>query len=284
MVDAIKVFISQVDYNWIIQTIILLIVVTITTIILVKLTNKLFKRMVNKSVEKGYPITILSFIRYLLLGIIYFSAIVTVITTIKPMENLVKSLFAGSSVVALVIGLASQEAVGNIVSGFLILTFKPFVIGDSIKYVDKNIVGTVEDITLRHTTIKTLENKRVIVPNGIINKEVIENANYKDAKVCAFVDIGITYESDIDLAKKIMREQIIKHPFYLDNIQKDVDAQVIVRVIELGESAVKLRAWVWTENMEESFILKCDLYETIKKAFDKNDVHIAYPHLMVVKK
>lgn len=284
MVDAIKTFIKQVDYNWIIQTVLLLIIVTIATIILVKLTNNLFKRMVTKSVEKGYPITILSFIRYLLLGIIYLSAIVTVITTIKPMENLVKSLFAGSSVVALVIGLASQEAVGNIVSGFLILTFKPFIIGDSIKYVDKNIVGTVEDITLRHTTIKTLENKRVIVPNGIINKEVIENANYKDAKVCAFIDIGITYESDIDLAKKIMKRQIIEHPFCFDNRKSKEDEQVTVRVIELGDSAVKLRAWVWTENMEKSFILKCDSYETIKKTFDKNGIQIAYPHMMVVKK
>lgn len=282
MVDAIKTFISKIDYNWIIQTIILLVVVTIATIILVKLTNNLFKRMVNKSVEKGYSITILSFIRYLLLGLIYFSAIITVITTIKPMQSLVKSLFAGSSVLALVIGLASQEAVGNIVGGFMILTFKPFVIGDVIKYVDKNIVGTVEDITLRHTTIKTLENKRVIVPNGIINKEVIENANYKDEKVRVFIDVGITYESDIDLAKKIMHEQIIKHPFCIDN--KDADEQVIVRVIELGDSAVKLRAWVWTENMDKSFILKCDLYEIIKKAFDNNGIDIAYPHMMVVKK
>lgn len=282
MVDAIKTFISKIDYNWIIQTIILLVVVTIATIILVKLTNNLFKRMVNKSVEKGYSITILSFIRYLLLGLIYFSAIITVITTIKPMQSLVKSLFAGSSVLALVIGLASQEAVGNIVGGFMILTFKPFVIGDVIKYVDKNIVGTVEDITLRHTTIKTLENKRVIVPNGIINKEVIENANYKDEKVRVFIDVGITYESDIDLAKKIMHEQIIKHPFCIDN--KDSDEQVIVRVIELGDSAVKLRAWVWTENMDKSFILKCDLYEIIKKAFDNNGIDIAYPHMMVVKK
>lgn len=282
MVDAIKTFISKIDYNWIIQTIILLVVVTIATIILVKLTNNLFKRMVNKSVEKGYSITILSFIRYLLLGLIYFSAIITVITTIKPMQSLVKSLFAGSSVLALVIGLASQEAVGNIVGGFMILTFKPFVIGDVIKYVDKNIVGTVEDITLRHTTIKTLENKRVIVPNGIINKEVIENANYKDEKVRVFIDVGITYESDIDLAKKIMHEQIIKHPFCIDN--KDADEQVIVRVIELGDSAVKLRAWVWTENMDKSFVLKCDLYEIIKKAFDNNGIDIAYPHMMVVKK
>lgn len=284
MVDAIKTFIRQIDYNWIIQTVILLIIVTIATIILVKLTNNLFKRMVNKSVEKGYSITILSFIRYLLLGIIYFSAIITVITTIKPMESLVKSLFAGSSVVALVIGLASQEAVGNIVSGFLILTFKPFIIGDFINYVDKNISGIVEDITLRHTTIKTLENKRVIVPNGIINKEVIENANYKDAKVRVFIDVGITYESDIDLAKKIMHEKIMLHPFCIDNIQKDADEQVVVRVIELGESAVKLRAWVWTENMEKAFVLRCDLYEDIKKTFDKNAIDIAYPHLMVVKK
>lgn len=282
MVDAIKTFISKIDYNWIIQTIILLVVVTIATIILVKLTNNLFKRMVNKSVEKGYSITILSFIRYLLLGLIYFSAIITVVTTIKPMQSLVKSLFAGSSVLALVIGLASQEAVGNIVGGFMILTFKPFVIGDVIKYVDKNIVGTVEDITLRHTTIKTLENKRVIVPNGIINKEVIENANYKDEKVRVFIDVGITYESDIDLAKKIMHEQIIKHPFCIDN--KDADEQIRVRVIELGDSAVKLRAWVWTENMDKSFILKCDLYEIIKKAFDNNGIDIAYPHMMVVKK
>ena len=85
-----------------------------------------------------------------------------------------------------------QEALGSIVSGMMILAFKPFVIGDVVRCVDNDISGVVEEITLHHTAIRTYENKRVIVPNSVMNNSIIENADYGDSRVCAFLEIGVT--------------------------------------------------------------------------------------------
>ena len=97
--------------------------------------------------------------------------------------------------IAVVAGLAAQEALGSVVSGMMILAFKPFKMGDVVRYVDNDITGTVEEITLHHTAVRTFENKRVIIPNSKMNSAIIENADYADSKVCVFLTVGITYES-----------------------------------------------------------------------------------------
>src|SRR5690606_38509737 len=122
----------------------------------------------------------------------------------------------GAGVIALIAGVASQEALANLVGGLFIISFKPFKLGDVVKLSD-SIVGTVVDITLRHTVLRNVENKRIVIPNAIMNKEKIINYNLGELKNCDRLEIGISYDSDIDLAKTIMREECEKHPLILDN-------------------------------------------------------------------
>jgi len=140
----------------------------------------------------------------------------------------------------------------------------------------------VEDITLRHTVIRDFENRHILIPNTVISNEVIINSDYKDDTICKRIDIGISYDSDIDLAKKIMAEEVAAHPLHTDTrTPQQIEAgepKVMVRVLSLGEYSVNLRAWAWAKNTGEGFIMGCDLYESIKKRFDKEGIEIPYPH------
>ncbi len=162
-----------------------------------------------------------------------------------------------------------------------------FKIGDIIK-LDETMVGKVTDITLRHTIIRNYENKMIVIPNSVINKEKLINYDLGERMCCQWIEVGISYGSNIDTAKHIMREECEDHPNLLDN-RSELDKynnvkKVIIRVVKLDESAVTLRAWAWAANFEDAFQMKCDLYESIKKRFDKEGIEIPFPHRTMVFK
>ena len=183
--------------------------------------------------------------------------------------------------------MASQEAIANVVGGIFIVFYKPFRVGDVLRISD-DLVGEVEDITLRHTVIKNYQNKRIVVPNAIINKEMLVNYDLGQRRTCQWIEIGISYDSDIDLAKQIMEEEALAHPNLIDDRTPmaiaNGDPKVIVRVIGLGDSAVTLRAWAWARDYPSAFVMKCELLESIKKRFDVEGVEIPFPHRTLVFK
>lgn len=226
------------------------------------------------------------FIKHALSAIIYLIGISVSIYTIPSLRTLAVSIFAGAGILAVVIGFASQQAFANIVSGIFLVIFKPFKVGERIK-IGTN-AGTVEDITLRHTVIRNFENKRLIIPNSIISNETIENWDSHDTKICRWVEIGISYDSDIDRAMKIMQEEARAHPNYIDNRTPEDKNEgrhaVPVKVIGFGDSSVNLRAYVWAEDPAAAFNLGCDLNKSIKERFDKEGVEIPFPYRTLVQK
>lgn len=264
-----------------------IVIILIITKVLISFNKKFFKSATDriKTSNHSKDITYLSFLKHVVTAIIYFIAFIAICDNIPGFDNTISALLASTGILTVVIGFASQEAMSNIVSGIMVLTFKPFIVGDVITY--NGTAGNVEEITLRHTVIKTLENKRLIVPNGSINKDVIENANFNENKVCAFLNIGISYESSIDDARAIILNHCVSHKDFFDN-RTDVEKQnnapkVTIRVVNLGDSSVDLRAWIWAENTAKSFAMKCDLLESIKKDFDKQGINIPYPHVTIKK-
>lgn len=264
-------------------------VVLVLAVVVVRLVNRFFRRTVQKMLEAGNPAaTAFSYLRYFALAAVYFTAFAVIVSNIPPLAAGMNKLFAAGGVVAVVVGFASQQAMGSVVSGFMILTFKPFVIGDVVNVVSSGVSGTVEEITLRHTIIRTIENKRVIIPNDTMNSAIIENANHTENKVCLMLDIGITYESDIAHAMQIMREEITGHPDYFDyrtaQERQDGAPPVVIRVQELADSAVVIRAQLWARDNGTAFAMRSDLLKSIKERCESEGVDIAYPHLVVVGK
>jgi small-conductance mechanosensitive channel len=193
---------------------------------------------------------------------------------------------AGAGVLAVAVGFASQQALSNIISGVFIVIFKPFRIGDRVKISDRS--GIVEDISLRHTVIRDFENRRIIIPNAHISEEVIINSDYIDDKICKWIEIGISYGSDVELAKAIIKDEIIKHPLHIDpRTQEQIEEGAIlapVKVINLSESSVDLRGWAWAKDSSDAFNMGCDLFESIKLRFDKEGIDIPFPHRTLIHK
>ena len=169
----------------------------------------------------------------------------------------------------------------------LIVIFKPFRVNDLVD-VGSLPKGRVEDITLRHTVIRNFENRRLIIPNSVISSEVVVNSSIVEESICNFLDIGISYDSDIDKAMEIMRSEAMAHPDFMDNRsdeEKENDEHpVSVRVMGFGDSSVNLRAFIWTLDHTSGFHLKTDLNKSIKEAFDKEGIEIPFPYRTIVYK
>lgn len=260
----------------------------ICTVIFQKIISRLLRISFERS-SKHLKVdeTNYKFFRHFVSGVIYIVGIGLAIFAIPSLRTISVSLFAGAGILAVIIGFASQHAFSNIVSGIFITIFKPFRVGDRIT-LGVDLRGIVEDINLRHTIIRTFENKRVIIPNSVISDERIENASIEDEKICKYINFGISYDSNIDKAMKIMREEAEKHPNCIDNRTADEKKKkipkVTVRVIGFSDSSVDLRAWVWAKNPADAFVLGCDLNKSIKEKFDKSKIEIPFPHRTIVYK
>jgi small-conductance mechanosensitive channel len=265
----------------------LFIAILVTTIIVAYLVNRFFRRFIlrSTSIMQNDPTNYL-FLRHTIMGIIYIVGFGIAIFMMPSMRALASSLLAGAGILAVAVGFASQHALGNVVSGIFIVIFKPFRVHDRLKIND--LFGIVEDITLRHTVIRDLENKRIIIPNTLISNEIIINSDFGDDKICKWIEVGISYDSDLVKAKEIMREEILAHPLLLDNRSQEQieqgDVLVPVKVVGLGDSSINLKGWAWAKDSVDAFNMACDLFESIKLRFDAEGIEIPFPHRTLVHK
>lgn len=260
-------------------------VVLLVAFVIVKILRFSINRfIINSSKQLNVDATQYQFLRNGMGFIIYLLAFIVILTSIPALKQLGATLFAGAGILAAIIGFASQAAFSNIVSGVFIVFFKPFRVGDIIKIGDKYF-GNVEDITLRHTVIQDLENKRFIVPNTLINSEVIHNYQIGDQRVKNLIFFGIGYSVNMDQAIEIIREEAMKHKFFQDYRTEEDIAKGIppvgVKVTEWADSAIMLRAAIWTSNPNEGIELKFDILKSVKERFDSLGMEIPFPHRTV---
>ena len=254
--------------------------VTVIVIILVTLVIGLLHRILYKLVSRKHLFWL--FLNSIIQGVIYVVGFICAISTIPQLGNLSTTLLAGSGIVALAISLSAQESLSNIVSGLFISLFRPFNVGDRIKLISSGVVGHVESITLRHTIIKTLTNTRITVPNSVMNKEIIENSHMVETMASYYVDVSISYESDIDRARYIMADIIGSHPLYVD-VRKDMSEEkvpVLMRAFE--SSGIALRARVWTKTVDDNFKACSDIRMEILKRFRREGIEIPYTKIVMV--
>ncbi len=254
--------------------------------------TRMFNWVINRSIESAteklkVDPTRYKFFKNAFSFIIWLIALGAIVSLIPALKTFAVMLFAGAGIMMAVLGFAAQHAFSNIISGIFIVIFKPFRVGDLIK-VGSLEYGIVEDITLRHTVINNFENKRIIIPNSVISAETIINDTIEDTKVCRWIEIGISYDSDVDLAIKIIQEEAMKHSNSIDNrTQKEKEEgipQVRVRQTSFGDFSINLRAFVWTSNSILAMQMHSDMNRSIKKRFDKEGIEIPFPYRTLVFK
>ncbi len=179
------------------------------------------------------------------------------------------AVFGGA--IALAIGFAAQDLLGNFVAGVFILKDKPFEVGDWIQW-DGNS-GRVEDIDLRVSRIRTFDNERITVPNGDLANNAVTNPVAFETLRQKFV-FGIGYDDDIAQATDIIVEKAEAHEEILD------DPGVSVRLVELGDSAVGLQSrwWIADPDRGDFVRVRSEYVTAVKEAFDDAGIDMPYVH------
>lgn len=267
----------------ILGTIIFAAIVTLIAFLVLKLLQRGLEKKLGGNLRIFYV---------LLRVIVIVLAAMCVLMTINPLKDLGNAILASSGIASVIVGLAAQETLGNLFSGLSLSLGKPFVVGEYIEILNTSpaISGTVKSITLRHTVLLDASNKDIVVPNSIIDKDMIrrtpEHVEEKPSYVNNFLDVGVAYSSDIEKAITILQRLVAAQPEFVDlrteAEKKQGVPEVTVRVQNLGDSSVDLRAWVWTKNVGDGFRALSDLRLEVKKAFDAEGIEIPYPYRNVI--
>jgi len=184
--------------------------------------------------------------------------------------SFLQSLATIAAAATLAIGFAMQDVLKNLVAGVFIFTDRPFRIGDWIVW-DGN-EGTVEDISLRVTRVRTFDNELLTVPNSHLTDGVIKNPVAKDTLRLKFV-FGIGYDDDISEAMEIIVEEAKAHADILD------DPEPSVRLVELGDSSIGLqsRFWIADPGRADFTRIRGEYVQAVKERFDESGIDIPYP-------
>jgi len=219
--------------------------------------------------------------------IIFLVAAIIIFRSIPYFRTIGTTLLTGAGVLAAIVGFASQSAFSNIISGFFLVIFKPFSVGDRVR-IGQLYMGDVEDITLRHTIIKDFENRRIVIPNSAISNEVIVNSTLTDEKTCAFIEVPVAFTAPVARAMEIIQDECLKHPHCIDNRSPEEltkgESQVIVRTISYGDFGVQLRCYAWTNSPSLAFELKCDVLKSVQERFLKENIEFGYPGRIMITK
>lgn len=235
---------------------------------LIKWVLRVMQRSLEKAnVDKG----VVQFINSLGKIVLYAILILNIGMSFGIEASSVAALLGTAGVT---LGLALQGGLTNIAGGVMILVFKPFQVGDYIiQNIQNGCEGTVYKVEMCYTTLLSVDNKKVIIPNGILSNSTIINVTAREKRKLE-MKIGISYDSDIQKAKEILLKLLNEDP--------DVksDEEMLVYVDELAASSVMmgLRVWVLTDAY---MITKWRLNEKIKTAFDEQGIQIPFSQMEV---
>ena len=235
--------------------------------LVIRWIRKIVRRSFERSgADKGVEQFVDSLLKYGLYALLVFS----LISSLGFDTTSVAAVLASGGVA---IGLALQGSLSNFAGGVLILLLKPFVVGDYIIEDTNGKEGTVKEIQIFYTKLSTIDNKTIVIPNGMLTNNSITNAPAKDERQLD-LRVGISYDADIRQAKNVIEKLLEKDECIIKN------EQINVFVHELADSAVVLGIRAWVKN-EEYWETRWRLLEEIKILLDENGIEIPYPQMAV---
>lgn len=167
------------------------------------------------------------------------------------------------------IGFGLQNLTSNFVAGLILLFERPIRVGDRITIGDSE--GDVREINIRSTTIRSINNISIIVPNSEFISSTVINWSHGDPKIRLDIDVGVSYGSDLDAVLRSLREvaeenaRVLKEP------------KAVVYHMGFGDSAWNMRLWVWIDNPKEHRLIRSEINCAIVRKFRENGVEIPFP-------
>ena len=265
MWESIKTFFTN-------ETMVGFIVRFILAILFLLIGSKVAKIIAKKIIKTKGMMRLNKTIRTFLGHVIAICLYIVVATITIMILGLELSAFSAALASAgLAIGLALQGGLSNIAGGVMVVSFKPFEVGDYIEA--EGVGGTVVDIGIFYTTLTTPDNKKIVIPNGIVSNAIVTNYSSHDTRRLDF-DFSIAYTADIDVAKRVLYACAQAD----ERILTDPAAKVMI--ISHGESSIGIRLRVWVRS-EDYWDVNFAIIEQVKRSFDQFGVEIPFPQLDV---
>jgi small-conductance mechanosensitive channel len=176
------------------------------TIIVAQVIETLLERYLRQaSIRLKVSPTKYLVLRRLVVAAVYVTGIIILIYSTPQLQTLSVAIFTSVSIIGIIVGIAAQSTISNVIAGIAIVVFKPFGVGDFVTVRGES--GFVEDITFRHTVIRLLD-AHMIVPNSAITNEVV--FNHSDRNIASRIDVRVSYDSDLSLTRQIIQQEAQK--------------------------------------------------------------------------
>ena len=236
--------------------------------------NIILNKFLSKKMLRGKLHLI--FLKGIILAVIWAGAALTALSGIPAFSKTWETAVASSGIAAVVLGLAAQSTLSNVFAGIALSAShsRPFDMGDRIK-IDSYDPGFVEDITLRHTVIKTYQNEIIYIPNSIVGSSTI--VNYTQENSFSYpIRVSVAYGTDMQKAMDVIADTIMEHP-------KHFGKRPVVLCKSCDDSGVTLQALVETEEFWDNPKTCSECLVEIMKRFKEEGIEIPYNKLVVLQ-
>ena len=266
----------DIPQNWIVAIGIVIATMIFAKIVSSSLAKKWEEKLLSKGLGHRKQEPMLKIVRRIIISLIILIGLYSAASIMFPgIGAATTGIFVGAGFIGIVVGLAAQDTVGNILSGISIAISKPFKIGDAVVIRDE--YGNVEDMTLRHTIVRIWDGRRIVIPNSVLNREIILNYSIRDPKMMIKVEVPVSYDSDIQKASKIMIEEAKKNQNCLEEMVPSVS------VLDFGDIGIKMRLLAMAKDQPTAFVTACQIREAVKNRFDKAGIEFARRYAILKK-
>ena len=239
-------------------------IILVVGILIIYIITLLVKKLLPKNLSQQRRMIINRFVLYSGVVILFF-------TIVSELKINLTAIFGAAGIIGIVLGVASQTSIGNIVSGFFLVSEKSFELGDVIRIGDKT--GTVYSIDLLSIKIKTFDNLLLRIPNQTVISSEVTNVTKFPIRRLDF-NIGVAYKEDLGKVTEILKKVTKENPLCLD------EPEPLIVFKEFGSSSIDILLGVWFE--KANYIqVKNTVFQEIKSTFDKEGIEIPFPHISV---
>ena len=201
--------------------------------------------------------------------ILYSGFVFIAFVVLKELKIDITAIFGAAGVLGIVIGIASQTSIGNIISGFFLVSEKSFELGDVVRIGDKT--GTVYSVDLLSIKIKTYDNLLIRIPNQtVISTEVVNVTRFPIRRLD--LNVGVAYKEDLRKVTEVLKQVAKNNPLCLE------EPEPVILIQGYGASSIDILFAVWFEKAKFRDVKNSILIE-VKEAFDREGIEIPFPHI-----
>ncbi|MBF1077864.1 MAG: mechanosensitive ion channel family protein [Solobacterium sp.] len=263
------------------------IITFLITVIIAKIFSTILEKLVDHAMKKDARASMpFKYLLKILRTVIYVIATFAILMNVKPLQSVSTAILGATSVMTVVVGLAAQETFGNFIAGFFIVIYQPFHVGDMVNLPEKNISGTVIEITFRHTILNTVENTKIIVPNSTMNSAIVEDKAFGQKTYIRYLVLSVAYHTDIDKLERVITDVVVNTDGVIDTRSaeaKEKNLPINITVNEFLDSGIQIRFPFTTKSLGKSVETASKIRKALLVAFRENGIEIPYTKIQILK-